>query len=154
MGYVERLILSNGLALVCFPLVVFNNIRTNRGRMLKLSTAMMMLAIAVYAIIGCFDAVASTLSPNANPSALKSATGISMKTPSELELCDTGQSASTGDASAAGEAASAAELPDGWADDAAGAAAQPAQHANRAHTHKVRTTWRNFLWAWRSPLCR
>jgi hypothetical protein len=61
MGYVERLILSNGLALVCFPLVVFNNIRTNRGRMLKLSTAMMMLTIAVYAIIGCFDAVASTL---------------------------------------------------------------------------------------------
>ena len=61
MGYVERLILSNGLALVCFPLVVFNNIRTNRGRMLNLSTAMMMLFIAVYAIIGCFDAVASTL---------------------------------------------------------------------------------------------
>ena len=29
--------------------------------MLKLSTAMMMLTIAVYAIIGCFDAVASTL---------------------------------------------------------------------------------------------
>ena len=61
MGYVERLILSNGLALVCFPLVVFNNVRANRDRMLKLSTAMMMLTIAVYAIIGCFDAVASTL---------------------------------------------------------------------------------------------
>ncbi len=61
MNYVERLILSNGLALVCFPLVIFKSIHINRDGMLKIGTATMMLTIAVYAIIGCFDAVASTL---------------------------------------------------------------------------------------------
>ena len=40
----------------------------------------------------------------------------------------------------AGAADSVAELADGWADDAVGAAAPPAQPANTAHMHKARTT--------------
>jgi len=61
MSYVFRLLLSNGLAFVCFILVVYSNINIKRDRMLRINLAMQILTFAAYVIIGCFDAAAATL---------------------------------------------------------------------------------------------
>ena len=61
MSYVFRLLLSNGLAFVCFILVVYSNINIKRDSMLRINLAMQILTFAAYVIIGCFDAAAATL---------------------------------------------------------------------------------------------
>ena len=61
MSYVSRLLLSNGLALVCFLLVVFSSIHTKKDSMLRINLVMQILTFAAYVIIGCFDAAAATL---------------------------------------------------------------------------------------------
>ena len=61
MSYVSRLLLSNGLALVCFLLVVFSSIHTKKDSMLRINLVMQFLTFAAYVIIGCFDAAAATL---------------------------------------------------------------------------------------------
>ena len=61
MSYVFRLILSNGLAFVCFILVVFSSIHIKKDSMLRINLAMQILTFAAYVIIGCFDAAAATL---------------------------------------------------------------------------------------------
>ena len=77
-----------------------------------------------------------------------------MKTPSDLGLCDTGQSASTGAAPSAeiviaedeaGAVASAVELSAECSDDTAGAAVPTAQLANRAHMHMTKTKRGSFF---------
>ena len=61
MSYVFRLLLSKGLAFVCFLLVIFSSIHNNRDSMLRINLAMMLLTLVAYVIIGCFDAAAATL---------------------------------------------------------------------------------------------
>ena len=61
MSYVFRLILSNGLASVCFLLVVFSSIHIKKDSMLRINLAMMLLTFTAYVIIGCFDAATATL---------------------------------------------------------------------------------------------
>ena len=61
MSYVFRLILSNGLAFVCFILVVFSSIHIKKDSMLRINLVMQILTFAAYVIIGCFDAAAATL---------------------------------------------------------------------------------------------
>ena len=61
MSYVFRLILSNGLAFVCFLLVVFSSVHIKKDSMLRINLAMMLLTFTAYVIIGCFDAATATL---------------------------------------------------------------------------------------------
>ena len=60
MSCVFRLILSNGLAFVCFLLVVFSSVHIKKDSMLRINLAMMLLTFAAYVIIGCFGAAAAT----------------------------------------------------------------------------------------------
>ena len=61
MSYVFRLVLSNGLAFVCFLLVIFSSIHNSKGGMLRIKLVTLLLSIVVYAIIGCYYAVAANL---------------------------------------------------------------------------------------------
>ena len=61
MSYALRLLLSNSLAFISFLLILFSNIHSSIGGMLRIKRLTLFLAVTVYIIIGCFDAAVATL---------------------------------------------------------------------------------------------